>query len=154
MNNQDFSVPQIKEGTVIDHIPHGQSLRILEILNIRPEQHAVTVGINLNSKKIGVKDIIKIYKENLDEEKIHDIAVFAPTATISFIKDFEIIQKIQATLPTVVKRLLVCPNQHCISRYEPIDSNFSVSRYKNNVYLQCHFCEKSYEQREMKEYNQ
>ena len=151
MTNEDFSVPLIKAGTVIDQIPNGQSLRLLQLLNIKTDSHAVTIGMNLKSKKIGLKDIVKISNEQLSEQDIKDIAVFAPSATISFIEEFKVANKIQASLPNEIVEILLCPNDKCVTHHEPIKSYLYVKNMKNQVVLQCKYCERIYQRDEIKE---
>ncbi|HEW89869.1 MAG TPA: aspartate carbamoyltransferase regulatory subunit, partial [Candidatus Bathyarchaeota archaeon] len=54
-------VAKIKEGTVIDHITAGRALMVLKILGITGrEGFVVSVAMNVPSKKMGRKDIVKI----------------------------------------------------------------------------------------------
>ena len=55
----EMKVTALKEGTVIDHLAVGTALKVLDILGISFEG-SVTIGLNLDSKKMGQKDIIKI----------------------------------------------------------------------------------------------
>ena len=68
MNAKQLSVEAIETGTVIDHIPAGLGLAILNQFKLLHYGSAVTVGFNLPSKTQGNKDIIKI-KEVLFDEK-------------------------------------------------------------------------------------
>ena len=54
-------VTAIRNGTVIDHIPSGQAMRVLEMLNIgKATSVPVSMVMNVPSKKMGTKDIIKV----------------------------------------------------------------------------------------------
>ena len=54
-------VTAIRNGTVIDHVPSGQALRVLEMLGIAGETSVpVSLVMNVPSKKLGSKDIIKV----------------------------------------------------------------------------------------------
>ncbi|MEM2261807.1 MAG: aspartate carbamoyltransferase regulatory subunit, partial [Ignisphaera sp.] len=54
-------VSKIKNGTVIDHIPAGRALDILSVLGINgKEGYRMAILMNVESKKLGKKDIIKI----------------------------------------------------------------------------------------------
>lgn len=151
MSNENFSVPLIKAGTVIDQIPGGKSLKLLQLLSIKTDHSAVTVGMNLMSKKIGSKDIIKLSDETLSEQNIKDIAVFAPSATISVIKDFKVVNKIQASLPNEIVDILLCPNDNCVTHVEPVKSYLYVKHIKNQIVLQCKYCERIYQRDQIKE---
>ncbi|HTE05689.1 MAG TPA: aspartate carbamoyltransferase regulatory subunit, partial [Planctomycetota bacterium] len=76
------SEPQIKvsalrEGTVIDHLVAGSALKVLSVLGIKFEG-AVTIGLNLDSRKAGRKDIIKIEKREVTPEEVSRIALISP----------------------------------------------------------------------------
>jgi aspartate carbamoyltransferase regulatory subunit len=147
-----LSVSAIKDGTVIDHILQGSALVIIHLLKLADQQNRATVGLNLSSRSMGYKDLIKIENRFLTEKEAHDIAVFAPNATISIILNYEIEKKMQAKLPNIVKKILVCPNARCITRFEAIESVFYVREYNHKIHLHCNFCQKVFEQSEIKEY--
>jgi aspartate carbamoyltransferase regulatory subunit len=147
-----LSVAAIKEGTVIDHIPAGSALIILQLLELLQGKHRVSLGINLSSSSRGFKDLIKIENRALTEKEAHDIAVFAPQATISIIKNYKVASKIPAKLPKAVARILICPNLRCITRCEHIETLFHVEEHKQQVELRCHYCEKIFERNEIKEF--
>jgi aspartate carbamoyltransferase regulatory subunit len=146
------SVAAIKDGTVIDHIPSGQALKIIYLLQLSEQKFKVTLGLHLSSSSMSHKDILKIEDRFLTEKETHDIAVFAPTATINIIKNYKVSSKIQAKLPKTVKKILICPNLCCITRQETVDTLFSVEEFKQKVQLHCFFCEKIFERDEIKEY--
>ena len=147
-----LSVSAIKNGTVIDHIPSGQALTIVRLLMLLNKNHRVTLGLNLLSPSMGLKDLIKVEDRFLTEKEAHDIAVFAPNATLSSIKNYKVQNKIKVKLPTAVEKLLLCPNPRCISRCEPIDSLFFVEELKNAIHLRCNYCEKNFVREEIREY--
>jgi aspartate carbamoyltransferase regulatory subunit len=98
------------------------------------------------------KDLIKIQSRYLTEKESHDIAVFAPQATINIIKNYKIHRKISARLPHIVERILVCPNFCCITNQELVDTRFLVEEHKQKVFLRCAFCEKIFAREEIKDY--
>ena len=58
-------VTAIKNGTVIDHVPAGKALSVLKMLGIEGDMsNPVSLVMNVPSKKMGGKDIIKV--ENRD----------------------------------------------------------------------------------------
>lgn len=147
-----LSVSAIKDGTVIDHVSSGSALTIIKLLKLLRDKKRVTVGLNLSSDSMGYKDIIKIENRVLTEKEAHDIAVFAPEATINIIRNYHVEKKIKASMPSRIEKILICPNTRCISRKEPVDSLFTVEEYKNKVHLRCKYCEKVFERDEIKEY--
>ena len=147
-----LSVSAIKHGTVIDHIPPGCAVTIIHLLKLLEHPNQVTVGLNLISGRMGLKDLIKIENRFLSEQEAHDIAVFAPNATLSIIRNFQVEKKIEAQLPAVIEKLLVCPNLRCITRHESVFSAFSVVEFRSKVNLRCKYCEKIFAREEIKEY--
>jgi aspartate carbamoyltransferase regulatory subunit len=147
-----LSVAAIKDGTVIDHIPAGAAFIILQLLKLLQGKYRISLGLNFTSSSMGFKDLIKIENRYLTEKEAHDIAVFAPQATINTIKNYHVSGKISAKLPDAVARILVCPNPRCITNHETIDTLFHVEEHKQQVLLHCHFCEKIFERNEIKDY--
>lgn len=150
--NKTLMVEAIQNGTVIDHIPAGQALRLLELLKIKNSQHAVTLGLNLESKRLGKKDILKIEGRFLTETEASEVAVFAAGAHINIIRNFEVTEKITAELPEHLKKILLCPNHNCISRHEQLDSLFHVEASRGDIRLTCHYCERVFLRPEIQEY--
>lgn len=147
-----LSVSAIKDGTVIDHITQGSALIILRMLKLPRDQNRVTVGLNLTSRSMGFKDIIKIENCFLTGKEAGDVAVFAPEATLSIIRDYKVQAKIKADLPAVLENILICANPCCITRKEPAVTRFSVEEFKQKIFLRCGFCEKLFERSEIKDY--
>jgi aspartate carbamoyltransferase regulatory subunit len=149
--SKTLPVAAIKEGTVIDHIPAGFALTILQLLKLPQSKHRISLGLNLSSSSLGLKDLIKIENRALTEKEAHDIAVFAPKATINIIKNYHVFSKISAKLPDEVVRILVCPNPRCITNCEAVNTLFLVEEHKQQVLLHCHFCEKTFERNQIKD---
>ncbi|HEY2811564.1 MAG TPA: aspartate carbamoyltransferase regulatory subunit [Rhabdochlamydiaceae bacterium] len=146
-----LSVAAIKEGTVIDHIPAGWALKIVDLLRLREKRYKTTLGLNLDSS-LGYKDIIKIEGHFLTKKESDNVAVFAPKATINIIKNYAVSSKQTVELPQAIHRVLVCPNPCCITLSESIDSLFHVESFKSTVHLRCHFCERVFKRDEIAEY--
>jgi aspartate carbamoyltransferase regulatory subunit len=68
---QKLRVNKIKDGTVIDHIRGGYALDVINILGITgKEKKVMTIAINVPSKRLGVKDIVKIEGKALNTRKL------------------------------------------------------------------------------------
>src|SRR5438105_1988840 len=100
--SKTLPVSAIKNGTVIDHIRPGQAPRIMHLLNVIQGKNKVTMGLNLPSKLLGLKDLLKIENRALTKDEANEVVIFAPEATINIIKDFEVIQKITAHFPPTI----------------------------------------------------
>ena len=53
-------IDEIVNGIVIDHIAAGKSMEIYKLLNLDQLECSVAIIKNVNSKKMGKKDIIKV----------------------------------------------------------------------------------------------
>jgi len=148
--DKTLSVSAIKRGTVIDHIPQGQALRILQLLDLAKAGHQITLGLNLKSSKMPMKDIIKIQEWHMREDEAGQIAMLAPNATINIIQNYKVVKKIQAPFPETVRSLLACPNPRCITNQEQAATFFYVSEEGKDVHLKCKYCEKVFFRNEMK----
>jgi aspartate carbamoyltransferase regulatory subunit len=142
MAEVELKVKPIRNGTVIDHIAGGQALNVLKILGISGTTDAtVSVVMNVESRKLGKKDIVKVEDRELKEEEVNRIALIAPDATINIIRDFLVVEKHLVDLPDLIMGVVRCQNPSCISNTEePIKSRMLV-KAKNPVMLRCVYCE-------------
>lgn len=139
---EELRIKKIEEGTVIDHIPAGCAFSVLKILNISgKEGFTVSIAMNVPSRKLKKKDIVKIEKRELKEEEVNKIALIAPTATINIIKNYKVIKKRRITLPDIIENILKCINPRCItnSPREKVTTKFLVVN-KKPVRLKCKYC--------------
>ncbi len=54
-NSNVLAVAALQNGTVIDHIPPHLVFKIISLLGIEKLESSVTIGYNLDSKKLGKK---------------------------------------------------------------------------------------------------
>ena len=92
----ELKINKIESGTVIDHLPPTKSYDILEALRIKEKypNSVVTMATNVQSGKHGLKDILKIEGQLLNEAEIEMIRQIAGRFTINLISDYERIKKI------------------------------------------------------------
>ena len=152
MSNKTLMIEALENGTVIDHIPAGQALRLIDLLRLKNSRHAITVGLNLESKRLGKKDILKISGRYLTEKESAEVAVFAPDARVNIVKNYEIVEKHRSALPEQLHKILVCPNPRCISNAEAINSHFHVEAERGEIHLCCHYCEGVFSRADIQEY--
>lgn len=138
---KELVVSAIENGTVIDHIPTNAVYQVIRILGLESHEDVVLIGYNLESKKFGKKGIIKIKNKFFDHDDINKIALVAPFASIITIKNFEVVEKIQAEIPNHIDHIVKCMNPKCITNSEVIPTSFDVVD-KENIKLKCHYCEK------------
>lgn len=141
---QQLQVEAICNGSVIDHIPAGQGIKILKLFHLQDTNQRITVGLNLPSRALGAKDLIKVENTQLTAAQANQLALFAPRATVNIISDFKVVKKHQLQLPEQIVGVFACPNSNCISHREPVRSHFGVRSVDGEVRLKCHYCEKSF----------
>src|SRR3989344_2460280 len=74
----------ITEGTVIDHLPSGHALQVLRMLGIHEgTSRMISVGMNLSSRKMGKKDMVKVEGRLLTKDELNRLAMIAPGTTIN-----------------------------------------------------------------------
>jgi len=141
-----LAVAAIEHGTVIDHIPKGQALTIIQLLKLCEHHRPVTLGLNLPSQSMQSKDIIKVEDREISPDEANQIALFSPNASINIIQDYEVVKKYKVSLPETIAHVIRCPNPQCISNHEMMASSFNVKSQMDSVTLQCQFCRKSFSQ--------
>ncbi len=140
--SEELKVSKIKQGTVIDHIRAGLAPVVLRILGIHQGcPDTVIVAMNVKSRQIGLKDMVKVENRVLAQEAVKKIALVAPQATVNIIKDYKVAQKIAVELPEQLVGIVRCPNRNCITNSsERVASYFTVES-QNPLVLRCRYCE-------------
>ncbi|MBP5724152.1 MAG: aspartate carbamoyltransferase regulatory subunit, partial [Bacteroidales bacterium] len=93
IQGKQMVVSAIQNGTVIDHIPSKNLFKVISILKLENIDTQITFGLNLESKKLGSKAIIKIADKFFMQDEINKIAILAPEAKLSIIKDYQVVEK-------------------------------------------------------------
>lgn len=137
-----LQVEAIKNGTVIDHIPANVGIKVLKLFNMDNSNQRVTIGLNLPSSALGAKDLIKIENVFINEDQANQLALYAPKATVNQIENYEVVKKLNLSLPDFISAVFKCPNSNCISHGEPVSSGFKVITKKADIQLKCKYCEK------------
>ena len=108
-------VTAIRNGTVIDHIPSGQSLKVLELLNIaRDTSVPVSLVMNVPSKKMGSKDIVKVEDRELTQTELDRLALVAPDSSIAIIRAYTVAEKLTVNLGEEVRNVVQCTFSNCL----------------------------------------
>lgn len=135
-------VSAISDGTVIDHIDSKSTFKVANILNIQNDNEVVLVGMNLSSKHLGKKGIIKIGGRILTQSEVNKIALIAPDATVNIIKDYKVDEKLTVSVPDIIEGIVKCFNPNCVSNHERIQSKFHTLN-KTPLKLKCYYCERT-----------
>lgn len=144
MNNnkeKTIAVNAIQNGTVIDHIPSNCVFKVISLLKLEGIDTPMVFATNLESQKLITKAIIKISDVFFEDSDINKIALIAPQAKLSIIKDYEVVEKKAVRVPDNVVGLVKCFNPMCITNHENITTKFTVIP-NNNISLKCIYCEK------------
>ncbi|MCF7824897.1 MAG: aspartate carbamoyltransferase regulatory subunit [Candidatus Marinimicrobia bacterium] len=144
---KELKVDPIRNGTVIDHIPAGRVQRVLAILKPRSSD-IVMMGMNFSSRAMKKKDIIKIEGRELTQNEVNSIALIAPDAKVSIIREFKVAQKTKVEIPELIEGLVACSNPKCITNAEPMQTRFKLVNIEKRQ-LACQYCERVFMADEM-----
>ncbi|XBC44188.1 MAG: aspartate carbamoyltransferase regulatory subunit [Buchnera aphidicola (Schlechtendalia peitan)] len=139
-----LKVEAINCGSVIDHIPAQIGFKLLTLFKFTETEQRITIGLNLPSRKLTKKDLIKIENIFLTDNQINQLSIYAPCATVNHINNYQLIVKIFPTVPNRIEKILVCPNSNCISNDVEHSSSFTFKK-NSNIYLVCKYCEKEFQ---------
>jgi len=135
-------VTAIRNGTVVDHIPSGQALRVLEMLGIGGKSSVpVSLVMNVPSKKMGSKDIIKVEDRELTQTELDRLALVAPDAHVAIIRAYSVAEKLTINLGNEVLNVVRCTFSNCITTNlrEPLPHRLKVIS-RDPLHIRCHYC--------------
>ena len=138
---KELQVAALENGTVIDHIPSDKLCTVVSLLNLKDMDSNITIGYNLESKKLGKKGIIKIADKFFTDEEINRISVVASNIKLNVIRNYAVVEKKEAIMPDELKGIVKCNNPKCITNNEPMQTWFHVTDKEKGL-LKCHYCEK------------
>ena len=134
-----MTVDSIQNGIVIDHIAAGGGMKIYELLGLNAVQVPVAMMMNVTSRKLGRKDIIKIDGEiplNLDV-----IGYVDPGATVNIIRGGCLAEKKRIDMPERLENVIRCRNPRCVSTTEQeLPQVFLLTNREKKEY-RCAWCE-------------
>ena len=135
---EELKIKPIENGTVIDHIPRGQALNVLRVLGVDSStREVVSVAMNVPSDAMGRKDIVKVEDREIGSKEAEIIALIAPDATVNVVRDFEVRDKYEVSMPDEIRGVLSCSNPNCVTNTrEPVDTVFDV----RDGEIRCDYC--------------
>lgn len=134
-----MNVDSIRDGLVIDHIAAGKGMLLYRLLGLEELSCPVALIANVQSKKMGRKDIIKI--DAPIDINLQIIGYADPHATVSIIRNGMIAEKAHIELPLELKGVLKCKNPRCITSVEQdLPHIFRLSDRARREY-RCFYCE-------------
>ena len=134
-----MNVDAIKNGIVIDHIEAGKGLELYKFLNLESYGCPVALMMNVTSRQMGHKDIIKVDGEiGID---LNVLGFIDPSITIDVIENEVCVKKYHPELPTVIRDIVRCRNPRCITTVEQeLPQVFRLADRRNKVY-RCVYCD-------------
>ena len=137
-----MEVTSIQNGIIIDHVPAGTALKVLEYLKIDPAKTKLALIMNTDSHMFGTKDIIKIESEEEAETIDLDVlGLVARTATVGIVRGGKIVEKKQPTLPEHVVNIIKCVNPRCVTTAEPGIKQMFHLVHSERLEYRCDYCD-------------
>ncbi len=134
-----MNIDSIHNGIVIDHIAAGRGMQLYNLLGLDKLDCSVAIIKNVNSKKMGKKDIIKV--DSPIDLDIDAIGYVDPKATVNVIRNGKLVEKRDIVLPERLTNVIRCKNPRCISTTEQeLPQIFLLTDREKGTY-RCRYCE-------------
>jgi aspartate carbamoyltransferase regulatory subunit len=91
---------------------------------------------------MGKKDFIKIEDYHPKSDDLNKIALIAPDATISVIKNGDVVEKGRVEVPKEYSGKLMCINPRCVTKTEKYLTPSYIVESVRPLSLRCKFCDK------------
>ena len=122
-----MEVTSIQNGIIIDHVPAGTALKVLEYLKIDPSKTKLALIMNTDSHMYGTKDIIKIEDET-ESIDLDVLGLVARTATVGIVRGGNVVN------------IIKCVNPRCVTTTEPAVQMFHLVHSDRQEY-RCDYCD-------------
>jgi aspartate carbamoyltransferase regulatory subunit len=140
-----LEVTSIKKGIVLDHITSGKGLKIFNKLMLDKVDYPVVLLMNVPSKAMGKKDIIKI--ENIINVNLNFLGLIDQNITVNIIENDKITVKKKLEIPKQVQGIFACHNPRCITNFDNyVKPTFTLVSEETLEY-RCEYCEEITEYR-------
>ncbi len=134
-----MNIDSIINGIVIDHIEAGKGMELYGLLKLDELDCSIALIKNVNSSKMGKKDIIKIDAQiDIDMDILGYVD---PGATINIIKGGKLVEKKKISLPKTLTNVICCKNPRCITTTEQeLKHIFKLVDEDKRIY-RCIYCD-------------
>ena len=135
-------VTAICNGTVVDHIPAGNAIQVLRMLRLDiGRSNPISMVMNVPSAKLGRKDVLKIEDRELSQEELDRLALIAPAASISIIRNYGVAEKMQVDLGAELVNIARCSFWNCITQNsrEPLPHKLRIVSVEP-LEIRCSYC--------------
>ena len=104
----------------------------------------VSLVMNVPSKKMGGKDIIKVEDRELTQHELDRLALVAPEASVAIIRAYSVAEKLDVNLTEEVVNVARCTFSNCITvnPREPLPHRLIVTN-RDPLELRCRYCGKT-----------
>lgn len=134
-----INVSKIKKGIVLDHIEAGMGYFIYGELKLNEVNGVVVLLQNVDSRKLGKKDLIKIETDIKLDFTV--LGLIAPNTTVNVIVNGIRVKKVRMEVPEKVVGIMTCSNPRCITNEEKVkDIEFTLLDRGNREY-KCEYCD-------------
>ena len=137
-----LNVDTIKNGLVIDHIRAGCGPRIFSWLGLDKAPFCVALIMNVTSKQMSKKDIIKI--DNIIDIDYSVLGFIDPNITVNEVQDEKIVRKVSLSLPDRVENVIKCRNPRCITSTEHYMHHVFKLTDREKAEYRCAYCDEAY----------
>lgn len=129
----------IENGIVLDHITAGRCMEIYDVLHLGELDCTVAIIKNADSKKMGKKDILKVY--DVIDLDMDVLGYIDPGITVNIIQQGKVLERRHLALPDRVENVIRCKNPRCITTVEQeLPQVFRLANRERGVY-RCLYCE-------------
>ena len=134
-----MNIDGVENGIVIDHIAAGECMKLYYLLGLDDLDSTVAIIKNVESRKYGRKDIIKI--DELIDLDVDALGYIDPRITVNIVQDNRLVEKRHLELPQTLRNIVKCKNPRCITSVEPdVDQIFRLTDPEQRLY-RCVYCE-------------
>lgn len=132
-------IGKIANGIVLDHIAAGRGMEIYKVLDLDILDCQVALIKNAESKKMGLKDIIKI--DRIIDINLDAIGYVDPGVTVNIIENGKLAKRSHIELPEEIVNVIKCRNPRCITTIEQeLPHVFKLTDRETRTY-RCVYCE-------------
>ena len=138
-----MNIDSITNGIVLDHIQAGRAMQIYTALRLDRLDSTVALIMNVKSRKMGKKDLIKI--DEMIGLDLDALGFIDQSITINIIREGRLVEKKRLQLPQKLVNVIRCKNPRCITTIEQeVDQVFKLARKTPPLY-RCAYCETAYQ---------
>ena len=107
-----MNIDSIRNGVVLDHIKAGNAMELYKVLHLDKLECPVAILKNVDSQKMGRKDMIKISEDI--EIGLDILGYIDPGITVNVIRDGRLVEKRKPEMPERIVNVMKCKNPRCI----------------------------------------